>query len=415
MKRAAVVLWVMVLALPMSVFAEDSAQFKKVIQKQSQQIAMLMKRIEKLETKTTAYKQHSGNKDGIASLPDSAKWVERIKIKGDLRYRHELIESEKSSDRNRHRIRARIGLDARVTNTVDVSLQIATGSDDPVSSNQTLDGGFSSKSINLDLAYFDWHPESVKGLHILGGKMKNPFHRPGKTELIFDGDLRPEGGAIKYSKTFDNLKLFSNLGAFWVEERSGDSDTGLFGVQLGAKYSFPFLGDKGYVLAGASYYDYGNTKGEEPIFDDTDSFGNSTTGAGNYNYDYDVIEGFAELGFKIKNIPISIFGDYVINTSDDVNEERAWLAGIRIGKCKAPRSWAFRYNYRDIEPDAVLGVFTDSDLAGGGTDASGHEIGFDYQIAKNWKTSVSYFHNDRDITTNKRDYDRLQLDLIFKF
>ena len=48
----------------------------------------------------------------------------------------------------------------------------------------------------IDLAYFDWHPERVEGLNVIGGKMENPFYAPGKTELLWDGDLRPEGVAL---------------------------------------------------------------------------------------------------------------------------------------------------------------------------------------------------------------------------
>ena len=92
-----------------------------------------------------------------------------------------------------------------------------------------------------------------------------------------------------------------------------------------------------------------------------------------------------------------------------------WLAGTIIGKCSSPNSWSFRYNYRDLEADAVLGVFTDSDFIDGGTDGRGHEFGFDYQIVKGVKTGATYFDNQRRLSLGAKDYQRLQLDLVFNF
>jgi len=380
----------------------EITDIKKVVEKQDRQIEQLMDRIDTLEAKLDKQAEHT------------ASWWWRIKLHGDLRYRHELIKIEGKEDRNRQRVRARVGLDAEVTETVHVGFQIATGSDDPVSTNQTLDGGFSSKDVWIDLAYFKWHPENIPGLHVISGKMKNPFYRPGKTELIWDGDLRPEGAAAKYAETLDNWVFFTNLGGFWVEERSTEADTGLFGVQVGMKYTFPFLGDKGHILIGGSYYDYGNTKGKPSIYD-SDAFGNSVDAEGDYLFDYDLVESFIELGFKFHGIPISLFSNYVMNTASGVRNDKGWLAGLAVGKCKAPNSGAFRYNYRDLEADAVLGAFADSDFIGGGTDGRGHEIGFDYQMAEHVKAGVSYFYSKRGISSGGRDYQRLQLDFVFKF
>ena len=75
----------------------------------------------------------------------------------------------------------------------------------------------------------------------------------------------------------------------------------------------------------------------------------------------------------------------------------------------------YRYNYRDLEADAVLGVFTDSDFIDGGTDGRGHEFGFDYQIVKGVKTGATYFDNQRRLSLGAKDYQRLQLDLVFDF
>ena len=392
----------------------EVAELRKVVEQQRLLIEQLIGRIDGLDAKLAKQEKRT-EEVANATLTETASWPELVKLHGDLRYRHELIKPAGKKNHNRNRIRARVGVDAKVNDSVDVGIQIASGSDDPVSTNQSLDGGFSSKEVWIDLAYFDWHPDSVPGLHVIGGKMKNPFYRHGKSELVWDGDLRPEGGGIKYARTVDGWEFSTNLGGFWVEEQGAGADTGLFGAQAVAKFSFPVLDDKGYVLAGGSYYDYGNTMGKAPMFDPTDPFGNTVDAGGNYSFDYDLVEVFAELGFKVCDIPVSLFGDYVVNTASAVMADRAWLVGTTIGKCNKPGSWALRYNYRDVEADSVLGAFADSDFIGGGTDGRGHELGFNYQIAEHWQAGATYFCNERGVSTGKTDYQRLQLDLQFKF
>lgn len=67
----------------------------------------------------------------------------------------------------------------KVDENLSFTLGMATGGDDPVSTNQTLDTGSSTKDIRLDLAHFDYQFNDSRSL--TGGKMKNPFYKPGKT------------------------------------------------------------------------------------------------------------------------------------------------------------------------------------------------------------------------------------------
>jgi len=339
-------------------------------------------------------------------------WAANVKVKGDLRYRHEIIDREHRAERERNRIRARLGVEGQPIDTVKVVLQLASGNDDPVSTNQTLDGGFSTKDIMLDLAYFTWTPEPVEGLAVSGGKVKNPFFKPGDTELIWDGDLNPEGGAVTYATPGD-VSAFCNLGGFWVEERSGDADTGLFGAQTGVNVD---LMDGALTLTtGLGYFDYANTREWPPIFDPTNSFGNSLENEGDYSEDYDEFEYFAQLGTKVAGVPVAVFGDRVNNIAAEESHQ-GYLYGLFVGKCKNPGSIAFRYNYRKIERDAVLGVFTDSDSGGGGTNHRGHEIGIDVQLAMNVTAGATYFKDRLDLKDDDQDnYRRFQLDVQFKF
>ena len=333
----------------------------------------------------------------------------QVIISGDLRYRHELVDEEKKEMRNRERIRARINLTTRVADNVKLGFQIVSGNDDPVSTNQTLSDGFSTKPLMLDLAFFEWQPQTLDGFTVHGGKIKLPFLSPGKTELLWDGDLRPEGVAVTYSMTRGAMKLFVNSSYLWCEERKEDSDAILLGGQTGMTYST----SAAVFLFGLGYFDYQNMRHSPTFFDAGNSSGNSVDVNGDYMFDFNEFETFSEIVFPGVNNS-SVFVDYVVNMARDVDDDRGWLAGFLIGKCKKPGTAAFRYSYRHLEKDALVGAFADSDFIGGGTNGKGHEINVEYQINQKTKGGISYFINKTDID-NGNDYHRLQLDVSFKF
>jgi hypothetical protein len=101
-----------------------------------------------------------------------------------------------------------------------------------------------------------------------------------------------------------------------------------------------------------------------------------------------------------------------LTTADSLNN--GWLIGLRVGKAREPGSWAFRYIYRRIEADAVLGTFTDSDFRGGGTNAKGHEIGGSVILAKNTAFNVTWFDNTIGLD-NGEGFNRLQIDMQLRF
>ena len=147
---------------------------------------------------------------GVLTFCDVAlgqdSWEDRMKIKGDLRYRLELIAKDGDDARYRNRLRARVALHAQVVDSLDVIIGAGSGSsDDPGSNNQSFTDAFTSKPLWLDLAYFDFHPSLIKGFSVLGGKMKNPFVRPGNSKLVWDPDLNPEGLALNYQRRFGSM------------------------------------------------------------------------------------------------------------------------------------------------------------------------------------------------------------------
>lgn len=331
-------------------------------------------------------------------------WTDSISIKGDIRPRFEAIDEDGEEERQRGRFRIRVGMTADVNDNVRAIVQLASGGDNPVSTNQTFDDGFSRKDIGIDLAYVDWAPK--EGMHVFAGKMKNPFFRPGGHALIWDSDLNPEGLALSYEKR----AFFGTLANFSVEERSAADDSLLMAAQAGLKFD---AAEGNVVTVGVGYFDYSETAGNSPFYDGNPR-GNSVEN-GNLVFDYGQLELFAQLDTKLGDIPVSVFADYVQNSDADTNDT-GYAFGATFGKASAPGTWEGSIAYQDLEADAVIATFTDSDFGGGGTDASGFTLKAKYALADNWTFGGTLFLNEvEENIGNEHDYTRLQLDLEFKF
>lgn len=344
---------------------------------------------------------------------EKKSWYDNIQLSGDFRFRHETILQENSPERNRERIRLRVAGEAEVADDFKCFLRLASGAPEPTSTNQTLDEGFSSKSIWLDLAYFELKPAAAKGFSLSGGKMKNPFYLPGESDLIWDIDVTPEGLAAKYLLALGTIEPFLTAGGFWVKERPADPDSYLLAGQGGANIR---LSDTTELRFGVSYFDYQNAKNYETFYNTSNGYGDTTYTVGTntyYLYQYGEIEGFAEVSIKAGNMPISLFCDYVSNHKVSKSKE-GFLVGFCVGKAKNAGDWSLKCNYRRLEKDAVIGAFTDADCWGGGTNGKGIKVQFDIAVAKNTVISATGFLDKKDLD-NEQDYKKFQVDISFKF
>jgi hypothetical protein len=373
------------------------------------------------EVGVNRYEDRAMEPAGSEPLVARQQWPDRIKLDGDFRYRYELIDIEGSSERRRNRIRARTNITANVSDNIEVGFGLATGGEDPVSTNQTLGGGGSSKNIALDLAYVDW--EALDGLHLYAGKFKNPLKRVGGQPLLWDGDWTPEGIALKYKQDMFFVNAF---GEFLESDNKSNNDSIAWGAQVGAVGSLGGM----TLTGGVAYYDI-ETKGKSTSFGDQsdpdDFFGNSAveanglacgTNAGTrceYLYDYLLTEVFAEASFSVGVFPVRVFADYV-NNSDAPDDNTGWIIGGKLGHTKDREHVQLTYYYADKGADSMLGLVTDSDFGGGGTNSKGHWFQINYGVSKNWTVGGQYFFNDIDLNTNtKRDFDRLMIDMQWKW
>jgi hypothetical protein len=376
-----------------------------------------------LKAQTRELREEGAVASNEISKVKGTDWAGKVKVRGDLRYRHEYIGTERivdesvedAEDRNRQRIRARLGVDAKVTDNVKATLQFATGGEDPRSSNQTLGGTSSRKSIGLDLAYADWG--FTQGGNVLLGKQPNPVFRPGQS-LFFDGDVNPEGAAVKLERGM----LFGTAYGWWLTEQFNsdpageNADATILGLQAGLK--FPLLG--GETVLAANYYDCGACRTNSPLYANN-SNGNTTYRVGTsttnlLTYDYDILEFAAQVGTALGALPLTLWANYAQNMADDVEHDTAFGAGVVLGKASNPGTWELGALYQSIEKDALFAQWIDSDFGDGKTDADGWVLKAGYAPVKNFTVNATYFVNtlNKDVGT-ELDYDRLQLDVNYKF
>ncbi|HFL5785589.1 TPA: putative porin, partial [Pseudomonas aeruginosa] len=164
------------------------------------------------------------------------------------------------------RLRARFGLKAALSESWSAGIRIGTGSDNnPVSTTQTLGGGFGKKDLWLDQGYLTWKPS--ERLSLTGGRIANPFL---STDLLYSNDLNFDGVAAIFNQPLSrDVALFGTVGAFPVEYSSDtassngfdkeDSDNKwLYGAQLGATWKI----NPQHSLTGAlAYYRFDDIEG----------------------------------------------------------------------------------------------------------------------------------------------------------
>ncbi len=176
------------------------------------------------------------------------EWTKRIRFGGDMRLRYagDYFDANNASfvkpsdptqilnsteDRNRFRVRARLGATADIDERLEAGVRLTTGdTTNPVTTNQTM-GTYGNKySVVFDLAYLKVKP--FHGLTILGGRLPNPFFF---TDLVWYRDLTFDGFAANYRGRFaDMLEPFATAGAFPLQEvELSSKDKWLFAGQVG--------------------------------------------------------------------------------------------------------------------------------------------------------------------------------------
>lgn len=370
----------------------------------------------------------------------------------DINDQNDLLIGDDRIDGMRARIR--FGLEsAKADSIVGGGLRFSTGeAPNPASPFIRLGDALRPSVFNVDRYYLTVKPfKNRERLIFTAGKMPLPLYRPGagtwRSELLWDDDVSPAGASlqanlIKAGRAERPKRLDNNLVYFVFEDVTNSRFTGITGTSFMAgdqlTLSLPHLD-----LAGA-YFRYANlnvglrapnfTPGEgafllpgtSPLLRGTGLQRTNNTinyGPGADGFvadDFEIWNGSATLKFHIlgKRLgrpEVFLVGDYANNTSARIDKRgMAFTVGLSGGGWSGgPHPYTFHGTWRDVDADAVLATFADSDL-GAGTSYKGFETGGNYRVSKNLLALFQYFNFDGFPRKDERVH-RLFLDLIWDF
>jgi len=346
-------------------------------------------------------------------LSHEKSFFDRFHFKSDLRLRYESIERDDKDNKYRNRYRLRLGAKVDLIDSLQLEVGMRSGFSNPTSGNQTfhddeplIDYFFQSLRFNvLGLAYKSGN-STVKV-----GRQPYMMYRPIKSQLVWDNDVSMNGINYQYKDDTKIITLGANQPT--LEEASvAKDDVNLFLAQYVQKTKL----DDVNLNVGAGVYYYDGLKGNTTLFGKRK--GNTLVNEV-YANDYHIAEGFAEVEFpEIFGKPLNLAASIVYNFAADDNNF-GYDFGIQLGKAKHVGDWQVKYSYTDLEDDATLGAYSDSDNFGGGTAARGHAIRTKYKMGKKLYLAGNFFFNTLYESNSKTgieaDYERVQLDAIMKF
>jgi hypothetical protein len=383
--------------------------------------------------------------------------MNRFRFSGDIRVRGEsFIQSYAGcgaacADRNRARIRVRLGIDGKLNEDFIGGLAIATGANvnggasfqDPVSTNQTLTDFFERKTIGLDRGFIAYNPHQFKPLTITAGKYAFTWNR---TPLTFDSDLNPEGFDAKLNFDLHNsvLKNFNVQGmALLYNEVSAGPDSNAVGgsasgrIQLGrlvtwtptytilnwngsdaiAQAAFPVLPCTAPTGAGAvgCIQNPNTTPVGTPSLPpltpavrliNANNFTNASviigTGTGQRraflsDFMYSDIINDLNITTPFKRYPLRLLVDYNKNlrarqfSPTAGKQDNAYWLEAAIGQQRNRNDVQVGYSFADVDQDAVISQFNESDMRTA-TNVKQHRIYANWIIFTNTTAAFTLWH-----------------------
>jgi Putative porin len=188
-----------------------------------------------VEAKTELSLVRTKSQDDETQISALQTLAGRFRFNGDIRVRGESFNQNAIPDRDRARLRVRLGVDGQLNQDFLAGIAIATGSlGDPSSTNETLTNVFDRKTIALDRGFITYNPVAHNWLSLTGGKFAYTWQR---TSATFDPDINPEGFNQKSSFTFNGpVKNFTAQGLeLLYNESTAAQDSYALGGQVSAR------------------------------------------------------------------------------------------------------------------------------------------------------------------------------------
>jgi hypothetical protein len=432
---------------------------------------------------TQVVQQARDEKWGIpAALPD---WLSRVRVFGDLTLRGQLDRYaddnaqyalydynainqaggigkvsypylNTSEDRERLRLRARLGVEADMSQNLRLFIRLSSGAlTDPSSESQNLGTYAQRYAVAFDQAFFVWEPVSSSGLPantLSAGRASNPWFSP--TELVFARDLTFEGAADTLrlgwgSGGAERSYVYLTAGGFPMLEvpLANSQNKWLVGGQMGTHLRWSDGADN--LQFAVSYYDFRNVTGVRNVPDSTLTnytapafirYGNSVYDISNSTVDPSVNLFALASEFRLADIAafyehslgrytIALSGEGVRNIAYDratvealtqqptpTPEDMGYVGEISFGNPAITRfaDWRLALGYRYVRRDAVLDAWTDADFHGGGTNAKGYYLWGTFAVNRNAWLRLRYLSGN-EIDGPRYGFDILQLDMTARF
>ena len=363
-------------------------------------------------------------------------------------------------ERERERYRIRLGLRGTLlddwffgirleTNTNNRSTNVTFGGD-------SNNGPFSKNDdgINVGQAYVGY--KGFPDLTFTGGRMPNPLVT---TLMTWDPDINPEGLAEQWKHTFTfsfgggggeavqsyskggyskegkgvvaaqagepfklKLDLFANFAQFVYDDANPENPLGarattsangtkqlvpntdafMLAWQVGARLTFP---NNVYFQLAPTLYNYtgsGDTfnihyQGGDPNLTNAASLAQNQTGINSLL----VFDMPVEVGWKLWELPMRIFGDFAVNFEADDraaaaghpgfgDQRYAFQVGAGIGQLKAKRDWQIEAWYQHSEQYALDPNLVDDDIFDGRLNMQGVGVRAGYALSDAVILSITY-------------------------
>jgi len=355
-----------------------------------------------------------------------------LELYGDVRLRYEYRGGRLPSDdpnhpndwqeRERERYRLRLGLRGTLLDDWFFGVRLETGvsgrstnvtfGDDTSSDSPGGGGPFAKGSDGIFVGQAYGGYKGFPGFTFTGGRMPNPFVT---TRMVWDDDINPEGLAEQWKHTFVfggeppqfppyskngkavaagpppepflKVDLFANFGQFVYDDANPENPIGprptttqpvtgetqlvpnrdafLLGWQVGARFEFPHIL---YFQFAPTLYNYTGNGDTFNIHFSGDPGGNQTGINSLLVFDMP-----AEIGWKLWNIPMRMFGDFAINLEADDRAEAAghpgkggdryaYQIGLGIGQLKKKHDWQIEAWWQHQDQFALDPNLVDNDL-----------------------------------------------------
>jgi hypothetical protein len=365
------------------------------------------------------------------------------------------------------------------TNSNPRSSNITFGDDSQVNGPFSKD----NDSIRVGRAYFGY--KGFPDFTFTGGKMANPFVT---TPLLWDDDINPEGLAQQWKHTFTfniggggeaaavesygkggyskegkgvvaaapaepfklKLDLFANFMQLVYDDDNPENvigpprttdgngttqnvpiaDAYMLGWQVGGRLTFP---NNVYVQLAPTVYNYTGNGDSFNIHFSGDPGGNQV-GINSLL----VLDIPAEIGWKIGELPMRIFGDFATNFDGDDRataaghsnkggDRYAYMIGAGIGQLKAKHDWEIRAWWQHTDQYSVDPNLVDSDIFDSRVNLEGVAVKAGYMLADAISFNLTWAYGWRidddlgtggvgDIGVNPLDqYQIFQADMSVKF